>query len=116
IPVCPMLDARKNQVYCALYKTSADGMPEVILGERVVEVADMLAEITGETIFIGDGAMRYRDIIVTALPGKARFTAPHYDLIRATSVGILGLRRYEKGGADAADTLKPVYLRPSEAI
>lgn len=108
---CPMLDARKNQVYCALYKTSPEGLPEVIMGEDVVDVSDILAEITDETIFLGDGAVKYRDLISKALPGKARFTAPRHNLIQASSVGILGLRRFRQGAAGDVASLRPVYVR-----
>jgi len=110
--VCPLLDAKKNQVYCALYNVSAASSPEVVISDRLLDIAEIMAEINAPTTFIGEGAVKYRALLKQTLAGKAMFPAPHSNRLMAAAVGILGFRRHQEGKACNAGTLKPIYIRP----
>jgi len=115
ICVCPMLDARKNHVYTALYRMKGDYFPDLIMQERTTDIADFLQCIDQEVVFLGDGAERYEGIISERLPGKACFTIGLHNSVRASVAGLLGENKFRNGeGMDPA-SLMPRYLRHSEA-
>lgn len=113
-PVCVMLDARKQEVYTALYGWES-GTPRAMGGERVISPETLLAEITGETIFVGNGAMVYRSLIVRQMAGRAHFAPAFMNLPRAAAAAALALVEWQSGRAVSADEMMPIYLRPSEA-
>lgn len=111
--VCPMLDARKNEVYTALYHVSDH--PKTIIADCVVSPSDFLQQITIPTIFIGDGALRYHELIVQTLDVKAYF-APSSLHVPRPSVGcLLAETAFNNGSACTTEPLLPLYLRLSEA-
>lgn len=113
LPVCPMLDARKSEVYGALYDCAA--LPTAIIGDSVAKPSDLLEKITGDTLFLGSGALRYRDLIVEALGDKAHFAPPVCNQPRASAGALLAADLLERGEVFPARELVPVYLRLSEA-
>lgn len=113
--VCPMLDARKNQVYTALYRTKPDNILEIKEHERIVDVKDFLSNIDNKTLFVGDGAMKHARLIHDSLPDKSFFAPRTHQSVRAVTVGLLGKKNYNKGDLLNPDDLTPAYLRLSEA-
>ncbi len=101
-PACALLDCRNGNGYAMLLGPGG----EVLLPERGVVVANLLREIPAETLFVGDGAVLYRQEILQAVPG-ARFYADH--AITAAKVG-----RSAQGRKGEPEAL-PLYLRPSQA-
>ena len=70
--VCPMLDAKNNQVYTCLYRVGLDGLPEAVTTEALIDVAQFLHDLDeGEIIFLGDGAIRYEKLIGETLDRKS---------------------------------------------
>jgi tRNA threonylcarbamoyladenosine biosynthesis protein TsaB len=114
LPVCVMLDARKQEVYSALYSWEA-GFPQPVSAERVVKPEKLLSELSGETLFLGNGAFVYRSLIVRQLAGRAHFAPTFLNLPRAAAAAALALKEWEGGRTFSADELMPFYLRPSEA-
>jgi tRNA threonylcarbamoyladenosine biosynthesis protein TsaB len=115
IIVCPMLDAKKDQVYTALYRTAQDYTLEEIKSERVTDVRGFLQCIDEEVIFVGDGSVKYAGLISDMLPGKCYFTSGCHQYVRAAVVGVLGKKKYSEGDVLDSVTFAPVYLRASEA-
>ena len=115
IIVCPMLDARKNQVYTALYRTDGNSAPEMMREETVTEIKCFLQSIDENVIFLGDGAGKYAKIIKDTLVEKAHFTIGINNHIRASMVGLLGEKKLRDGEWMDSISLMPKYLRPSDA-
>ena len=112
-PVCPMFDARKNEVYTALYDCRE--RPEAKMADCVVSPVDFLENIAGPTIFVGDGAMKYRDLIVSRLGESAVFAPPYTHQPRASRGASLTREVFSQGETVSIASLAPVYIRPSEA-
>ncbi len=112
-PVCPMFDARKNEVYTGLYECR--GLPVPLMEERVVPPARFLEELEGPVIFVGEGAARYRELIVDRLGDKALFAPLSANLPHASAGASLAMRAFAQGDAVSSDLLAPVYIRLSEA-
>lgn len=115
-PVCPMLDARKKEVYTALYRINEYGFPVRIKEEQVVEPAVFLASIDEPVVFLGEGVEVYRNLIENAQGGGAIIPPPvglHH--LRASNVGFLGLKKFRENDMIDGTIFVPKYLRRSEA-
>jgi tRNA threonylcarbamoyladenosine biosynthesis protein TsaB len=107
LPVCPVLDARKGEVYASLYRWDGDAMRRQ--WEYLALSPAALAErLTEPVIVAGDGAPVIRSPHARLLPPPRRLPSP-------ACVGLLGLERLRRGETVAAAALAPLYLRPSEA-
>jgi tRNA threonylcarbamoyladenosine biosynthesis protein TsaB len=114
MPVCVMLDARKQEVYSCLYLWES-GVPRAISREQVVQPDQLLAELSGDTLFVGNGALAYRSLIVRQLSSRAHFAPDFLNLPRAGAAAALALTEWQAGRTFSADEMMPSYLRPSEA-
>lgn len=112
--VCPMIDARRGEVYTALYRT-ASGVLEKLSSYLALEPSKLLASIREETLFLGDGADNYREQIVGTLGEKAHFLALNPRTARAGAVALIGASKLERGETEEPDLVEPLYLRPSQA-
>ena len=126
--ICPIMDARRQQVYSGIYRFEA-GELITVRDQAPVAVEDLLAEIAAlpaeETaegvIFLGDGVEAYKDIIEEGWQAEKLagipllFAPPHVSRQRAASVGALGERLYAQGLAVPAAEHVPIYLRKSQA-
>ena len=112
-PVCPMFDAKKKEVYAALY--NCRDLPYQLIEDCVAPPGDFLERLDGTTIFVGEGALAYRQLIIERLGDKAVFAPPPYHLPRASNGAILARRVFEAGEAISPSMLLPRYIRASEA-
>ena len=114
--ICPMLDARKNQVYTSLYKRGPEGLPESAIPEKLVDVTKFLHDLDDrEIVFLGDGAIRHEKLIGETLKERAVLCGRNQKRLLASAVGLIGLHRYRHGAIFDARTFAPNYLRLSEA-
>lgn len=113
LPVCPLFDARKSEVYAGLYRFTPT--LDAILPDRAAPPATFLTNIEKETLFLGDGALRYREEIVAALGDRALFAAPELHQPTAAAGIPLALAAFAAGKAVSPAEILPRYLRLSEA-
>src|SRR5207249_4766714 len=107
LPVCPVLDARKREVYASLYRWDGLGMRRE--WEYLAIAPDDLARRLDEPVMVvGDGAHAIGSPYARRIQPPRRGPAP-------AVVGSLGHARLAVGDAVAAADLTPIYLRPSEA-
>lgn len=111
--VCPMFDARKQEIYTALY--ACRELPSPLTADRVVAPAAFLDTIDCPTIFIGEGAVRYRELIIAALGDKALFAPWGCHQPRASSGALLAAQAVKEGQFTPLAALNPAYVRLSEA-
>lgn len=114
LPVCALFDARKQEVYAGVYR--ADEFPPRPLGpERVVGPEQLLASLAGEILFVGDGAVAYRELIESCYGGQGRFAAGPANRLRPGAAAALAYAAWESGEACSPAALNPLYIRLSEA-
>jgi tRNA threonylcarbamoyladenosine biosynthesis protein TsaB len=107
LPVCPVLDARKGEVYACLYRWDAGVMRRE--WDYVALAPEALAaRLVEPVIVLGDGAPLVRSPL-------ARLAPPHRRTPSPAAVGSLGLAHLAAGRSVPAAGLVPIYLRPSEA-
>ncbi len=114
--ICPMLDARKGQVYAGLYRMGPDCLPIAVRPEKLTDVSQFLRELAQEEIiFLGEGAVRYEKIIRETGNGRTILCGSSRQRLMASSVGLIGLQKYRCGEIVDTLTFAPRYLRLSEA-
>lgn len=116
--VCPMLDARKSEVYAALYDCSspipAPCICDCVLAPTVL--LDQIAAMSGEEIiFVGNGALRYHDLIAERLGAQAIFAPFPLHNSHAANGITLAQHAFRHGELKEPSQLLPVYLRASDA-
>jgi tRNA threonylcarbamoyladenosine biosynthesis protein TsaB len=115
-PVCPMLDARKKEVYAGVFVFAA-GRMERLIPERAVAAGDLARELAREegVVFMGEGARMYRAVLTEVLGGRAHFAPPGLMVPSPASLARLGMERARRGEFTEPAGLAPLYLRKSEA-
>ena len=113
VPVCPILDARKGEVYLSLYRWSGSGM-ERQWDYLALPPESVAARLEAPVILLGDGIEACRPWL-DRLGGGARVAPAAQRLPSAATVAVLGRAALVTGGGVSAEALAPLYLRPSEA-
>jgi tRNA threonylcarbamoyladenosine biosynthesis protein TsaB len=117
-PVCTMLDARKKEVYTALFKWDGENFLRLI-DEMSIKVDRLLEQmmpyVRRKLVFTGEGALIYRDTIVEAMGRRAIFATPEKMIPSPANVASIGIRKASKGEFSEPVSLIPFYIRRSEA-
>ncbi len=126
--ICPMMDARRSQVYTGIYTFVPEKedekqkevtykmktlMPQAAMS--VEEIADKLNEIGKTVVLLGDGIPVYRDKLDDMLEVNYSIAPPHANRQRAAALAVLGASYVRKGKFADTDSFSPEYLRASQA-
>ena len=111
--LCPVLDARKSQLYSALYDATGQRLEEPC-AISTAELAQKLREKSGKVVFLGDGAAAF-PVFQEALGERALLFPKARRLFMAASAAELGLKLAQNGQMLAPEQIKAFYLRASEA-
>lgn len=116
--ICPIMDARRRQVYTGLYRFDKDDKMEVLMDQVPMDI-DELIEVLGDrgegVLFVGDGIDVYADTIRQKMTVPFSFAPAHMNKQRAGSVAVAAKKRYEEGIYTSGDDFAPEYLRQSQA-
>ena len=116
--ICPIMDARRDQVYTGFYEFDADNDLVVIrnsFAEYIEKVVDELNGLGRPVTFLGDGVPVYRQKIEENVSVPCRFAPAHMSRQRAGALAVLAIRYYREGKMVSAAEHKPDYLRVSQA-
>lgn len=112
-PVCPMFDAKKKEIYTALYNCRE--LPAPVIADCVVSPKDFLENFDDIIIFVGEGALAYRELIVARLGDKALFAPSSAHQPRASQGAVMARDAFARGEVIPLAALVPRYIRASEA-
>ena len=116
--VCPIMDARRDQVYTALYRTGRGEIIEKLTPDAALPVAELCARLLERdqpVLFTGDGVDVYMDKIHECMGDMALAAPGAQRLQRASSVAYLGGKMAGEGRLISHEELTPHYLRQSQA-
>lgn len=113
--ICPMIDARKGEVYTAFYRYVEENLLKRQSEYRAIAPEDLVKKIEERTIFVGDGVKTYGDDLRKSLPSLAIFPSVPLHIPHGSGVARLGLELLQKGDFLDLATFAPLYVRPSEA-
>lgn len=115
--VCPIMDARRNQVYTGLYQFDENGMdtvlPQCAIG--IDEIVEKVNEVSAPVVFLGDGVAVFKDYIAEHCQVPFSFAPAHMNKQRASAVAALALVYAVEGKLETAADHRPDYLRLSQA-
>lgn len=115
--ICPIMDARRNQVYTGLYSFEKEDL-QIVEPQMAVGIDELIEKLNarGEAVtFLGDGVPVQREYLKEHLTVPYRFAPAHMNRQRAASVGMLGVKYYKAGKIETAMEHQPDYLRVSQA-
>lgn len=129
--VCPIMDARRNQVYTGIYEfVTEDGEPDINKGlckeyrlnvvkepcaVPIEEIAEALNIMNKEVIFLGDGVPVFAEQLQELMKVNYSFAPGHLRLQKAGCVASLGMEKFKAGIYEDASEHSPEYLRLSQA-
>ena len=115
--ICPIMDARRKQVYTGLYRFT-DHKLEIVEDQMAIPMEDMIMKLNtyGQQVtFLGDGVPVFRVLIEEKLKTPYSFAPAHVNKQRAAAVAALGMLYYRDGRTETAMEHVPDYLRVSQA-
>ena len=120
--ICPMMDARRQQVYTGIYHFAGGTEFEELVAQEAGPVEDIIKKcnelgqkLGKPVIFLGDGVPVYKDIIEELCNVEHSYAPAHLSRQRAGAVAIRAMKLYEEGKAEPASDHAPIYLRKSQA-
>lgn len=116
--VASWIDAKRGEVFSALYQVTPDGTPQAVAGPAVATPAVTLASwadsVTDRAVwFVGDGALAYRNRVVHEWGAAARFVERLPAL--ASAIATMAVERAAAGEAVPPHAIRPIYIRRPDA-
>ena len=112
--ICPILDARKGEVYFSRYRF-LNGHLKNQTKERVAPPDKAVDDLSESCLFVGNGALLYKEIILEKMGKFASFAPLIQNTIRASTMAYLSMAKFEKNDTDDIEKILPYYIRKSDA-
>ena len=115
--ISPILDARRNQVYNALFESDGTKLFRKC-DDRALALSELIDELSAlgrDVLFMGDGVLVYREEIAEKLGSRAHFAAKVNNLNLGGSVAEIGIEKLKRGEVLSYNALVPQYVRLSQA-
>ena len=109
--ICPILDARKDEVYGALFRGG-----KILLrksDDLCVPIEALLSQIDDDVIFVGDGLRRYAPVVQEQFGDDVPLADPIFNVPRGASIARIGYDRLHNGQSGDYFSLTPNYVRDS---
>ena len=117
--VCPLIDAKRSEVYTGIYRAGEDdGIPDVVLEPctvPVIKLADILQSYGKPLTITGPAAEQFRQELEGITGTPVTFIPPESAKPNAESIARLGSIMFQRGEGINPAALKPLYLRRSDA-
>ncbi len=115
--ICPMMDARREQVYTGIYQFE-EGKLVILRPQEPMAVADLIGILNenGKRVtFLGDGVPIYQEKIREQIQVPYSFAPANLNRQRASSVAVFAMQYCREGKIQTAAEHHPEYLRMSQA-
>lgn len=115
--VCPLMDARREQVYTGIYQFE-NGKCQTVVPQCAISIAELVERVNESkkaTVFLGDGVPVFTEYLKEHLTVPYLFAPANCNRQRASSVALCGKEKFECGEYESAAEHKPDYLRLSQA-
>ena len=115
--ICPILDARRGQVYTAIYKWDNEEL-NIVDGPMAISIEELVEKLIlrpEKVTFLGDGIDKNKDMLLERLGGRVILAPRSCRMPKAASIAELAFQRVREGNEKTYYELTPEYLRKSEA-
>lgn len=114
--ICPIMDARRSQVYTGIYRFEKDF--QVVMEQDAMDMGELIEKLNGmgeRVIFLGDGVPVHEKMIKEKMTVPYDFAPAHVNRQRASAIATLGAKYFAEGKIQDAADHGPDYLRKSQA-
>ena len=113
--ICPILDARRSQVYCAAFRFEKGDLPERLLPDDALPLTEFLARLPEDEpcLFLGDGLKVHFPAVSRILGSRAVAAPAPIAFIRPSAACHIAEKRMNEAVEPMA--LEPIYLRAPQA-
>ncbi len=112
--ICPILDARRGEVYFSRYRF-LNGHLKKQTKERVAPPDQAVEDLNESCLFVGNGALLYKEMILEKMGELASFAPLIQNTIRASTMAYLSMAKFENNDTDDIEKILPYYIRKSDA-
>ena len=112
--ICPIIDARRGEVYAALYRFVGDAV-ERASDDVVLPLTEVARNVTGEVVFVGESKTSEACSLAVANGCRAVALGGAELHLRASFAAAIGVAKMTRNGADNAAGLEPLYVRAPDA-
>ena len=112
--ICPLVASRKGEVFTALFRWSKRGELLRVKKDTCVKITEIGTILAAKTVFIGNNLAQQGPALKQLFGANTLLAPSNLWTLRASSVGIVGLRRLRKGDSDNSNELVPTYLREAD--
>lgn len=116
--ICPVIDARKEQIYAAIYTYKDNKLTKIspYMAIKPIEFVKTLSGQNEKICFLGDGLIKYKEIFNSFFQTTRCFASQEtLNYVKASNIAYLAWLRSQNGQKDNSFTLQPIYIRPSDA-
>lgn len=116
--ICPMMDARRKQVYTAIYAYEEGQIKRLsdMMCIGIQELSEIIKSYNKEIIFVGDGIVPNLQELTKSLESvKWQISPPHLRMQRAAVLADLGIQYAKEGKLESHMEHAPIYLRKPQA-
>lgn len=114
MPICPVIDSRKEEVFTALYTWSEQEELVRLEPETCLKIKDLSGFMREKAFVVGTDFNRQRGPITLAAGHRAVLAPPSFWTLRAATLGMLAAKRASLHGFDRLQDVVPSYLRPPD--
>ncbi len=112
--ICTIMDARREELYSAFFRSSDN---EIIRqkDDHLTTPEDLIQNINEKTIFIGNGAVVYRESLKDSIGDLALFSTSSFDYSKASNCAKMGIEKLKVDCKDEYSEFSLQYLRKADA-
>ncbi|MEJ2657285.1 MAG: tRNA (adenosine(37)-N6)-threonylcarbamoyltransferase complex dimerization subunit type 1 TsaB [Desulfobacterales bacterium] len=112
--ICPLIDARKGEVYFSRYRFIGDRLIKQT-NEQVARPEKALSGLNESCVFVGNGALLYKNMILEEMGELASFAPMIQNTIRASTAAYLSMAKFKSNNTDEIEKFSPDYIRRTDA-
>jgi tRNA threonylcarbamoyladenosine biosynthesis protein TsaB len=112
--ICPLVASRRGEIFAALFRWDSEHQLSRIKEDTCIKMVNLGSFIRGNAIFIGNDLHTQGTLVKQCLGEKGVLAPAHLWILRASSIGALGLTRLQNGDSDSLSELIPIYLRDAD--
>jgi tRNA threonylcarbamoyladenosine biosynthesis protein TsaB len=112
--ICPVIDARKGEVYTSLYHVSGDAL-ERMTDDRVVKIELLIEELGGKVVFAGEAKAEEACEHFRRIGGRGEVVGSARLQLIGGFIAAIGAARVVEGDVEPIIGLEPRYVRPPDA-
>jgi tRNA threonylcarbamoyladenosine biosynthesis protein TsaB len=114
LPICPVITSRKDEVFFAMFQKGPDNALSRLAEDASIRLEELPLLIKRTTLFIGNDLKIQGPPLKKVLDDLAILAPPHQWNLKASSIGAIGLNRYQNQDFDDLQDLVPSYMRPPD--